>query len=198
MCLGTYAGIGVWCLTETQPLPSYVVERLGYTRFLHQEGIDQARRPHPMSSAAILSFHDAAELFYFLALDHMAVHVNPKSSFEDYWRELSKVVPNLSGRREMERLNRVRVNLKHRGSIPGTQQVADARTDVDAFLAANTQAVFGVGTGVGTGVGVGVVPQSRSEPKSELRRRRQLATARKRWACSHRHSTSCSTRSTPT
>jgi hypothetical protein len=44
----------------------------------------------------------------------------------------------------MERLNRVRVNLKHHGSIPGTQQIADARADVDAFLAANTQAVFGV------------------------------------------------------
>lgn len=44
----------------------------------------------------------------------------------------------------MERLNKVRVKLKHHGSIPGTQQVADARTDVDAFLAANTQAVFGM------------------------------------------------------
>jgi hypothetical protein len=128
----------------TQPLPAPVVERLGYIRFLHQEGIDQARRPHPMSSAAILSFHDAVELFYVLALDHKGVQVDPKTSFEGYWRELSKVVPNLSGRRGMERLNRVRVNLKHHGSIPGTQQVTDARTDVDAFLAANTQAVFGV------------------------------------------------------
>lgn len=41
-------------------------------------------------------------------------------------------------------IEQVRVNLKHHGSIPGTQQIADARTDVDAFLAANTQAVFGV------------------------------------------------------
>jgi hypothetical protein len=128
----------------TQPLPGYVVERLGYIRFLHQDGIDQARRPHPMSSAAILSFHDAVELFYVLALDHMGVQVSPKTPFEDYWRELSKVIPTLSGRRGMERLNRVRVNLKHYGSIPGTQQITDARSDVDAFLAANTQAVFGV------------------------------------------------------
>jgi hypothetical protein len=63
----------------TQPLPGYVVERLGYIRFLHQDGIDQARRPHPLSSAAILSFHDAIELFYVLALDYMAVQVNPKT-----------------------------------------------------------------------------------------------------------------------
>jgi hypothetical protein len=88
----------------TRPLPAHVVERLGYIRFLHQEGIDQTRRPHPMSSAASLSFHDAAELFYVLTLDHMAVQVNPKTPFEDYWRELSKVVPNLSGCRGMERL----------------------------------------------------------------------------------------------
>lgn len=63
----------------TQPQPADVVERLGYIRFLHQNGIDQARRPHPMSSAAILSFHDAVELFYVLALDHMAVQVDPKT-----------------------------------------------------------------------------------------------------------------------
>jgi hypothetical protein len=88
-----------------------------------------------MSSAAILSFHDAVELFYVLALDHKAVQVNPKTPFEDYWGELSKKVPNLSGRRGMERLNRVRVNLKHHGSIPGTQQIVDARTEVDTFLA---------------------------------------------------------------
>lgn len=121
-----------------------MVERLGYIRFLHQEGIEQARRPQPMSSAAILLFHDAVELFYVLALDHKGVQVDPKTSFEGYWRELSKVVPNLSGRRGMERLNKVRVNLKHHGSIPGTKQVADAGTDVNAFFAANTRAVFGV------------------------------------------------------
>jgi hypothetical protein len=79
----------------TQPHPAYVVARLGYIWFLHQDGIDQARRPHPMSPAAILSFHDAAELFYILALGHKGVQVNPKTPFEDYWRELSKVVPNL-------------------------------------------------------------------------------------------------------
>ena len=77
----------------TQPQPADVVERLGYIRFLHQNGIDQARRPHPMSSAAILSFHDAVELFYVLALDHMAVQVDLKTPFEAYWRELAKVVP---------------------------------------------------------------------------------------------------------
>lgn len=104
----------------TQPQPADVVERLGYIRFLHQNGIDQARRPHPMSSAAILSFHDAVELFYVLALDHMVVQVDPRTPFEAYWRELAKVVPNLSGRRGMERLNKVRVNIKHHGSIPGT------------------------------------------------------------------------------
>jgi hypothetical protein len=122
----------------------HVVERLGYIRFLHQEGIGQSRRPHPMSSAAILSFHDAVELFYVLALDYQGVQVQPKASFDSLWPELEKKVPNLSGRRGMERLNRIRVGHKHHGSIPGPQQIADARTDVDAFLAANTKAVFGV------------------------------------------------------
>jgi hypothetical protein len=68
----------------TQPQPADVVERLGYIGFLHQNGIDQARRPHPMSSAAILSFHDAVQLFYVLALDHMVVQVDPRTPFEAY------------------------------------------------------------------------------------------------------------------
>ncbi len=148
-----------------------------------------------MSSAAILSFHHAVELFYVLALDHMAVQVSPKTPSEDYWRELSTVVPNLSGRRGMERLSKVRVNLKHHGSIPGTQRIANARTDVDAFLAANTQADFGVD--YDTVTMADVVPQNPVRTKYELRlRRRRPATARRRWACLRKRSTNCSTRST--
>jgi hypothetical protein len=134
----------VGCCFVTQPLPAHVVERLGYIRYLHQEGTEQARRPHPMSSAAILSLHDAVELFYVLALDYKGIQVSPRTPFENLWVDLVKEVPNLSGRRGMERLNRVRVNHKHHGSIPGSRQIADACTDVDAFLAANTQAVFSV------------------------------------------------------
>ncbi|MGW4529154.1 hypothetical protein [Amycolatopsis sp. NPDC004378] len=141
---GISDAVSVGSSVVTQPLPAHVVERLGYVRFLHQEGIGQARRAHPMSSAAILSFHDAVELFYVLALDFMGVQVNPKAGFETLWPDLAKKVPNLSGRRGMERLNKIRVNHKHHGSIPGPQQIADARIDVDAFLTANTQAVFGV------------------------------------------------------
>lgn len=121
----------------------------------------------------------------------MAVQGNPKTSFEDYRGELSKVVPNLSGRRGMERLNRVRVNLMHYGSIPGTQQVADARTDVvEAFLAANAQAVFGVDCD--TARWPTWCRRSRFEPRCELlrRRRRRPVTARRRWARSQRRSTS--------
>jgi hypothetical protein len=124
--------------------PPHVVERLGYIRFLHQEGVRQATRPHPLSSAAVLSFHDAVELFYVLALDVKQVPADPRMPFDKYWLALSKVVPNLSLGRASERLNRVRVGLKHHGMIPSQQQVIDARTDTDAFLAANTPAVFGL------------------------------------------------------
>lgn len=131
-------------LTVTQPFPAHIVKRLAFVRFLHQQGVEQTHLPYPLSSTAILSFHDAVELFYVVALDYLGVQVNPKTPFDEYWPKLAAVAPNLSGRRGMERLNRDRVSLKHHASLPGTRQVADARTDVDAFLAANTQVVLAV------------------------------------------------------
>ena len=128
--LGNVSGDGVWCLTETQP-SGLCRSTTPLHPVLHQDGIDQART-HVVSGDPVVPRH--RELFYVLVLDHKAVQVNPKTSFEDYWGELSKVIPNLSGRPGMERLNRVRVNLKHHGSIPGIQQVADARTDVEVSL----------------------------------------------------------------
>ena len=189
--LGNVSGDGVWCLTETQP--SGLCRS---TTRLHPVPAPRRHRPgappptHVVSGDPVVPRH--RELFYVLALDHKAVQVNPKTSFEDYWGELSKVIPNLSGRPGMERLNRVRVNLKHHGSIPGIQQVADARTDVEVFLAANTQAVFGVdydtvtmatwcrtnGSNQGTSCCGGGGGRSR------------------RWACSQRRLASCSTRTT--
>jgi hypothetical protein len=38
---------------------------------LYQQGIEQARRPEPLSLASLLTFHDSVELFLVLAADHL-------------------------------------------------------------------------------------------------------------------------------
>jgi hypothetical protein len=97
-----------------------------------------------MSSAAILDFHDAVELFYGTALDHAGVQLARKTQFDEYWDKLAAQVQGLPGRASMRNLNAVRVQLKHHGVIPGTQQVATFLGEVTAFLTDACQLVFGL------------------------------------------------------
>jgi hypothetical protein len=63
--------------------PVEVVRRLAYIRYLHSLGIEHARLPDPMSSAALLMFHDAVESFLLMAGEHLgapSIH-----EFEKYW-----------------------------------------------------------------------------------------------------------------
>lgn len=58
----------------TQPLDPLTVQRLAFIRFLYEQGVSQADQPEPLSATAVLSFHDAVELFLRLAAEHL--HVN--------------------------------------------------------------------------------------------------------------------------
>lgn len=55
-------------LHQQQELPinaisSQETQRLAFIRLLVQQGVEQAAKPEPMAAAAILTFHDAVELF---------------------------------------------------------------------------------------------------------------------------------------
>lgn len=123
------------------------LQRLAFIRFLHQVGVDQARKPDPFSSAAILSLHDAVESFLLLAAEHFGV---TSREFEKYWKEFEPHLPvgvSLPEKASMARLNRTRVALKHHGSQPNKHTVDQAVSDVATFFSASTQLVFGVDYG---------------------------------------------------
>lgn len=40
-----------------KPLDPLTVQRLAYVRFLYEQGLEHTRRPAPLSSSALLSFH---------------------------------------------------------------------------------------------------------------------------------------------
>jgi hypothetical protein len=106
----------------------------------------QAKREAPYSLIAILTLHDAVELFYGLVADQFHPSLDPKTAFDAYPRELNKVLPanqKIAAGRGIEKLNKVRVQLKHYGSLPSASQVADAVVDATTFLVANTLSVFG-------------------------------------------------------
>lgn len=120
--------------------------RLAFIRYLHHQGVQQAWLPEPQSSAAVLLLHDAVEAFLLLAAEHLGAAA-PRE-FGQYWDALSPAKlaggVDLAVRQGMQRLNRVRVNLKHHGVQPGKAAIDQNLADAATFFAANTPLVFGI------------------------------------------------------
>jgi hypothetical protein len=131
-------------------LDTATMNRLAFIRMLSQQGVEQARRPEPLSFASLLSFHDCVELFLVLAVDHLRAPLPRRDpNFLDYWQILGRTETfpagvELSGQPGMDRLNRYRNALKHAGAFPGREAVEDALTTTASFFENNTPVAFGV------------------------------------------------------
>jgi hypothetical protein len=132
------AGVGV-----AKSLSGLGMQRLAYVRYLYQEGIEHSQRPTPLSSSALLSFHDAVENFLGLAAEHLGVEVRPGISFMEYWGAF-KPEFDLPSKASMKRLNETRVNLKHHGVFPSAQGIEQARECVVDFFTTVTPMIFNV------------------------------------------------------
>jgi hypothetical protein len=73
------------CAPREKYVPSSIspatIQRLAYCRFLYTEGLGYCERPAPLSTAAVLMFHDAVENFLGTAVDFLSVNVNPRITF---------------------------------------------------------------------------------------------------------------------
>jgi hypothetical protein len=125
------------------PIDPQEMKRLALIRFLYAEGLEQVARPAPLSSRALLSFHDAVEMFLLLAAEHLNVNLSQGVNFNGYFGEI-KTHSNVEMplRPAMRRMNQSRVNLKHHGSIPSDADLEQFRADVTTFLTDATQMVF--------------------------------------------------------
>jgi len=64
--------------------------------------------------------------------------------FMEYWKQLDKTVPVMQGHQKtMEKLNRLRVDLKHHGIIPHKMETEACRVNVASFMDVVVSAVFG-------------------------------------------------------
>jgi hypothetical protein len=143
------------------PLTAQVMRRLAFVQMYFHQSVDQTRRPEPLGVTGLLGLHDAAELFLQVAADQLGVALPPFVPFLEYFKLIKNgAAVKLSRQREMEGLNSLRVNFKHRGTLPGTTATADACEDVRRFLEENTPLVFGI-TFRGHRYGRGDPPASR-------------------------------------
>ena len=62
-----------------------VIRRLAFIRYLLNVATEQSRLPEPMSSSALLTFHDCIELFLQLGSEHLNVS-KKADGLLDYWQ----------------------------------------------------------------------------------------------------------------
>jgi hypothetical protein len=127
----------------SQALSPNTIKRLAFIRFLYSQGLEQAARPQPLAATALLSFHDAVEMFLLLAAEHLGVSLDRNTAFDGYWTQVSaQASVQLPSRNAMRRMNNSRVNFKHHGSIPSATDLDQFRGDVTTFFTDATRAVF--------------------------------------------------------
>jgi hypothetical protein len=126
-------------------LEATTLRRLAFAKLLYTLGVEQSRRQEPLSSAAVLNFHDAVEFFLQLAADTLDAPTKTGTTFMEYWEVLStKVDDGITQKAAMKRLNKARVNLKHGGTFLPALEIESFKEATERFFAENTPRVFGV------------------------------------------------------
>ncbi|MCW4030439.1 MAG: hypothetical protein NWE92_12430 [Candidatus Bathyarchaeota archaeon] len=126
-----------------------MIERLSFIKYLVTLGTEKSKEPEPFCWVSILHFHDAVELFLELSAEKLGVSKGVKQlHFGEYWNNINPIL-QLNGKNELtqriqiEKLNGIRVALKHHGTPPSSSAIDEAKYYVFAFMVENTATVFG-------------------------------------------------------
>jgi hypothetical protein len=114
---------------------------LALVRYLHAQAIEQERKGDLLAGLALLPLHDAIELFLWTAAVEKNVMLGTKE-FLGYWDVFEKAGFALPSKTQMVSFNHARVELKHRGALPGQARlpmiapgllIPSRRGDIDAI-----------------------------------------------------------------
>lgn len=131
------------------PIPdATTMKRLAYIRLMHQQAVTQSYGPVPLNSSAVLTFHDVCEFLFIVAVEHVGTG-QEISLRETFLTNINKKFRGpdgrlMSSRDAVERLAGYRDAFKHRGAIPGPDQLESARRDATRFLESNCPRFFGL------------------------------------------------------
>lgn len=119
-------------------------KRLAFVRQLFLTAEAESIEPEPLSARAILTLHDAAELFLVLVAEATAANVKASANFLDYWQPIDiQLSPRSLGHKmSMKALSDARRGLKHSGILPSRSEVARLARATGEFLREGTMTVF--------------------------------------------------------
>lgn len=120
------------------------IRRLAFIKYLYKSGDEKSRLPEPLSSTAVLSFHDSIELFLQLSCEYL--NCSKKGmEFMGYFDVINKILgKDLSLRVSINKLNRARVDLKHHGNYPSKSSIEYFRDTTKNFLIENCLLIFNI------------------------------------------------------
>lgn len=112
-------------------------------RLLLGRAEEQTKQSQPFSADSVNRLHDVAEMFLALAAE--IHHVGIPKDFMRYWPVLELVLDRpLAYRAQMQKLNKLRVNLKHYGLEPTPDQISEALVTVRGLITDECHALFGL------------------------------------------------------
>ena len=121
------------------------IRRLAFIKYFFQFAREQSKLPSPQNYLSILMFHDSVELFLHLSAESLGANLT-KNSFMEYFTKINKELKGieLSQKTSMDKLNRARVSLKHKGLYPNPDDIDYFRVSTQAFFEENCPIVFGI------------------------------------------------------
>jgi hypothetical protein len=125
-----------------------IIQRLAFIQYLARLAAQKSKEPEPYCWVSILNFHDAVELFLELAAEKLKVTKGSKElRFGEYWGIINPILKSngkdeLTQRIQIDKLNEVRIALKHHGTPPSKSAIEEARINIANFLEENTKTVF--------------------------------------------------------
>jgi hypothetical protein len=130
-------------LASVKPIDADTARRLALIRLLLARAKGDSRLPVPYSFDSVNRLHDVAEMFLALAAQHSGVPI-PKE-FTEYWPKLGVPLGRpLAYAAQMQKFNKVRVNLKHYGIEPSPTDIDAGRLAVHGLLTDECPNLFGI------------------------------------------------------
>ena len=122
------------------------IKRLSFIKYFYQFAKEQSKLPTHQNYISILMFHDSVELFLYLSAEQLNVNLPHYIHFMEYWEKINNKLngKELTQRTSMDKLNRTRVSLKHKGLYPNPDDIEYFRVSTQNFFEENCPKIFGI------------------------------------------------------
>lgn len=125
-----------------------IIKRLAFAKYLIERGNQESVNSEPLSSIALLHYHDALELGFDLVLEDKGINTN-NLSFMQYFDGVNEWLRNngkneISLRPSLVKLKDRRVNLKHKGLFPSKTDIEESKFTANNLFEELCKNVYGL------------------------------------------------------